>query len=442
MIKEKRMSSDDKRVWLIIVVMIGIGAMFIPFSHIFLGVNYGYTLRTVTLGGSILGMISGVLGCFAVLRHESLMGDALSHAALPGVAIAFLLAGRELSVLLIGAGIASWLGVQFISAILRTTRIKQDTAMGIVLAAWFAVGIALLAYIQSIPDASQAGLDKFIFGQAAAIVESDVVLVSGVGLVIFIILGIFWKEFKLITFDPEFATANGFRIGFLNTLLSTLIVIAIVLGLQLAGVILMVGLLIAPAIAARQWTHKLNQMVILAAVFGAFSGGTGAVISAIDSDIPTGPMIIVMAFSVVMLSISFAPGRGLIWTWLRQRDDSRRFATQNALRDLFKYATSHGSAGSAVPDNFIRGIGNASVLLGLDQLRQQGHANYANNQWTLTKTGIKMAQYDAHNQRLWEIYRIYGDELGIINIHEDRQLNISDILSEDDVQKLELKLEK
>lgn len=442
MIKGKRISPEDKRVWLIIAIMMGIGAIFIPFSQIFLGVNYSYTLRTVALGGSILGLISGVLGCFAVLRHESLMGDALSHAALPGVAIAFLLVGRELSVLLVGAGIASWLGVQFISAILRTTRIKQDTAMGIVLAAWFAAGIALLAYIQSIPDASQAGLDNFIFGQAAAIVESDVKLVSAVGLFSFIILGIFWKEFKLITFDPEFATANGFRIGFLNTLLSTLIVIAIVLGLQLAGVILMVGLLIAPAIAARQWTHKLDQMVILAAVFGAFAGGTGAVISAVDSDIPTGPMIIVVAFSVVMISICFAPGRGLIWTWLRQRDDSRRFATQNALRDLYKYATAHGSASSAVPDTFIRGIGNSSVLMGLDQLRQQGHANYTDNQWTLTKTGIKMAQHDAHNQKLWEMYRIYGDELGLQIIREDRQLNINDVLSEAAVQLLELKLEK
>jgi len=210
----------------------------------------------------------------------------------------------------------------------------------------------------------------------------------------------------------------------------------------LAGVILLVGLLIAPAIAARQWTHKLNQMVILAAVFGAFAGGTGAVISAIDSDIPTGPMIIVVAFIVVMLSIGFAPGRGLIWTWLRQRDDSRRFATQNALRDLFKYATDHGGANSAVPDSFIRGIGNSSVLLGLEQLRQQGHANSTNNQWTLTKTGIKMAQHDAHNQKLWEMYRIYGDELGLPIVREDRQLIISDVLSDDAVQKLELKLEK
>lgn len=439
--KARRFSEADKRVWLIILAILVIGLIFIPFSQVVLGVNYSYTLRTVAFGGSILGVISGVLGCFAVLRHESLMGDALSHAALPGVAVAFLLAGRELGVLLIGAGIASWLGVRFISSILRTTRIKQDTAMGIVLAAWFAAGIALLAYIQSIPDASQAGLDKFIFGQAAAIIESDVILISVVGLVAFVLMALFWKEFKLITFDSEFAQANGFRVGFLNTLLSTLIVVAIVLGLQLAGVILMVGLLIAPAISARQWTHKLDQMVILSAVFGAFSGGVGAVISAIDNDIPTGPMIIVVAFILVILSIGFAPGRGLIWTMLRQREDSRRFAQQNALRDLYRYAMAHGGATSPIPDSFIRGIGNNSVLLGLNQLLQDGHADNQQDEWRLTKTGVKLAQHDAHNQKLWDAYRVYSDELGLPLIREDRQVDIHDVLPSDAIEQLERKLE-
>lgn len=273
----------DRRVWLIIAGIVVFGLLFIPLGQLLFDLRFTYTVRVVALGGSILGLLSGVLGCFAVLRQESLLGDALSHAALPGVALAFLVAGRDLNTLLIGAGIASWVGLRFLSALLHSTRIKQDTAMGIVLATWFAAGIALLTYIQSIPDASQAGLDQFIFGQAAAIIESDVTLVSLVGVVVLAVITLFWKEFKLVTFDPEFAGANGIRIRFINALLSTLIVVAIVLGLQLAGVILMVGMLIAPGVAARQWTHKLDQMVILAAVFGAFAGGVGAVISAMDS---------------------------------------------------------------------------------------------------------------------------------------------------------------
>ena len=188
------MSVDDRRVWLLIAAIAVLGAVFIPISQIWLDIEYDYTLRTVVLGSSILGIISGVLGCFAVLRRESLMGDALSHAALPGVGIAFLLAGRELGALLIGAGISSWLGVMFIRSLLSTTRIKQDTAMGITLAAWFAAGIALLAYIQAVPDASQAGLDTFIFGQAAAIVESDVRLIAAVSTVVFIVIIVFMER--------------------------------------------------------------------------------------------------------------------------------------------------------------------------------------------------------------------------------------------------------
>jgi len=436
------LSAEDRRVWLLIGAVMLMSVLFIPFSQAVLAIKYTYTVRIVALGGSILGIVSGVLGSFAVLRRESLMGDALSHAALPGVAIAFLLAGRELSVLLIGAGIASWIGVQFIRSVVSTTRIKQDTAMGIVLATWFAAGIALLAYIQARPDASQAGLDSFIFGQAAAIVERDVQLISGVGMLAFIVLGLFWKEFKLVTFDPEFAGANGFRVRFINTLLSTLIVVAIVLGLQLAGVILMVGMLIAPGIAARQWTQKLNQMVILSAVFGAFAGGVGAVLSAVDTDVPTGPMIIVVAFVIVMISLAFAPGRGLIWTWLQQRGDQRRFAAQITLRDLYRYAQAHGGTSHPVPEDILIGVGGSSAQLGLKQLERRGYVNAQAGKWVLTAQGAEAAANDAHNQQLWDAYRVYGDELDLPLINEDRQRSIDEVLSDEAVVRLEHQLER
>jgi len=433
------LSSTDRRVWIVIGVIILLGAIFIPISQALLDVDYNYTLRTVALGGAILGIVSGVLGSFAVLRHESLMGDALSHAALPGVAIAFLVAGRDLGALLIGAGIASWIGVQFIRSVLHTTRLKQDTAMGIVLAAWFAAGIALLAYIQARPDASQAGLDSFIFGQAAAMVERDVQLIAVVGCLAFLFVVLFWKEFKLITFDPAFAEANGFRVGMINSLLSTLIVVAIVLGLQLAGVILMVGMLIAPGIAARQWTHKLDQMMILAGVFGAFAGGVGAILSAVDADVPTGPMIIVVAFSIVMVSIAFAPERGIVWRWWRQRGDQRRFAAQTCLRDLYKYAQSHDDVTYPIPNIFIQGIGGSHTPLGLNQLEKNGYIQAIDDTWQLTPKGIELATKDAKNQHLWELYRAYGDELHLPIISEDRQTDIYSVLPQETIQQLEQK---
>lgn len=432
-----RISPEDRQVWLLIASMALLGLLFIPFSQYVLDVRYNYTLRTVALGGTLLGIVSGVLGCFAVLRRESLMGDALSHAALPGVAIAFLVAGRELGVLLIGAGIASWLGVLFIHAILRTTRIKQDAAMGTVLATWFAGGIALLAYIQSRSDASQAGLDTFIFGQAAAIRGRDVELIAIVGLVAFVVLALFWKEFKLITFDAEFAGANGFRVGLLNGLLSTLIVIAIVLGLQVAGVILMVGMLIAPAIAARQWTNKLDQMVILAAVFGAFAGGTGAILSALDRNLPTGPMIIVMAFSLVVISVGFAPGRGLLWSLLRSYRDRRRFAAQTLLDDLYHYAIDHGSPTQPVPNEFLLGVGGGSATLGLRRLQRRDLIQRVDTAWALTPEGVQIASQQAQNAELWDLYRQYGEELDLPMVSENRQKSIRTMLSDESIRKLE-----
>ena len=318
----------ERRIWQMIAALLALGILLLPLSQALFGLRLTYTVRVVALGGSLLGALSGAVGCFAVLRRESLLGDALSHAALPGVAIGFLLAGRQLGALLVGAGIASWLGLRLAAAIMRTTRIKQDAALGIVLASFFAAGIALLTTIQSLPDASQAGLDSFIFGQAAAIIESDIALLGSVGMAVIVVLVLLWKEFKLLTFDVDFATAGGLRASLLDALLSALIVVTIVLGLQLAGVILMVGMLIAPAIAARQWTHSLEQMVVLAAALGAFAGGSGAVISALDSDIPTGPMIIVVAFALVLLSIMLAPGRGLLWGRLRQRENSRQFRSR------------------------------------------------------------------------------------------------------------------
>jgi manganese/zinc/iron transport system permease protein len=319
----------DGRIWRGIALFAGAAALAFPISAA-LGVAYNYTVINVALGGALLGALCGALGAFAVLREQSLLGDALSHAALPGVTIAFLIAGRQTGALLIGAAMSGWLGAWLIGAITRTTRIKQDAAMGIVLASFFAIGIALLSYIQGREDASQAGLDKFIFGQAAAIVQSDVILIGGVGLAVLIVLGLLWKEFKLITFDVGFAAANGFRVRTLSLILSSLIVVAIVLGLQLAGVILMVGLLIAPAAAARQWTRRLGQMATLAALIGAFVGASGAVISAVEVGLPTGPLIIVVAFAIVFISLLVAPERGLIWAALKQAADRRRFAAELA----------------------------------------------------------------------------------------------------------------
>ncbi|RKU15604.1 zinc transporter [Candidatus Poribacteria bacterium] len=292
-------------------------------EHFYFLTRFDYTLMIVTSGAALLGTVSGALGTYAVLRRQSLLGDVISHAALPGIAIAFLLTGSKTPLLLVlGAAIAGWLGALIILSIVRLTRIKYDSAFGLVLSTFFGFGMVLLSLIQRSGNANQAGLDDFIFGQAATILKRDVLTIGILGGIALIIMLIFWKELKLLIFDEGFAASIGLPIRALDILLTSLLVIAIVIGLQAVGAVLMSAMLVAPAVAARQWTDRLNLMVILAACFGAFAGVSGTIISS-PIRIPTGPTIILCATVMVGISIAFAPNRGLLWNSIKQRRNRR-----------------------------------------------------------------------------------------------------------------------
>lgn len=263
---------------------------------------FDYTLRTVALGAGVLGAISGALGAFAVLRKQSLLGDAMSHAALPGIAIAFLLTESKAPlVLLLGAAVAGWVGTLLVSSVVSTTRIKLDSALGIVLSVFFGFGLMLLTFIQRMPTAAQAGLDKFLFGQAATLVERDVLAMGLLGLPAIALMLLFWKEFKLLSFDPDFGASLGLPMRLLDILLTTLIVVAIVVGLQTVGVVLMSAMVVAPAAAARQWTDRLGVMVGLSALLGALAGVSGAVLSSTTARLPTGPTVVLCISAIVLI---------------------------------------------------------------------------------------------------------------------------------------------
>lgn len=286
---------------------------------------FDYTLRNVALGSAVLGIVGGVLGSFAVLRRQGLLGDALAHTALPGIALAFLLANSKASlVLMLGAAVAGWIGTLIIIGVVKETRISEDSALGIVLTTFFGLGIVLLTYIQQNRGANQAGLDKFLFGQAATLVEDDVIQMAVIGAVALLIVGLLFKEFKIFSFDPEFAASLGFPTQKLNVLLTSLIVVAVVIGLQTVGVVLMAAMLIGPAAAARQCTNRLGVMLILSGFFGMLAGVLGAVISVTAERIPTGPMVVLCVTALVVLSILFAPERGIVWDSLRLRRARRQ----------------------------------------------------------------------------------------------------------------------
>jgi len=267
---------------------------------------FDYTILTVVLGSSILGAVTGALGSFAVLRRQSLLGDAISHASLPGIAIAFMLTGsKHPLILLLGAFITGWIGAILVNLIRDYTVVKEDAALGIILSVFFGFGLMLLTIIQRSGAANQTGLNTFLFGSAATLLLEDVIVLGSMAFIALSVLWLLWKEFKILTFDPDFAMTQNIPRKRLTILLTSLIVISIVIGLQTVGVVLMSALVIAPAAAARQWTHKLGKMVILSAIVGACSSVVGVLISASYAHVPTGPMIVIVLSVFVTFSLLF-----------------------------------------------------------------------------------------------------------------------------------------
>ncbi|HET9589782.1 MAG TPA: metal ABC transporter permease [Anaerolineales bacterium] len=372
-------------------------------SQLLYDLFFDYTLRTVGLGAAILGIVSGMLGSFAVLRKQSLLGDAISHAALPGIVLAFLLTRtREPAVLMLGALIAGWIGTLFMLTITRTTRIKYDSALGLVLSVFFGLGLMLLTFTQKLPDATQAGLDKFLFGQAATLLQRDVITMGLIGAMALGLLVAFWKEFKLLTFDPEYAASLGFPVRVLDVLLTTLLVIAIVIGLQTVGVVLMSAMIVAPAAAARQWTDRLSLMVVLGGLFGALAGVGGTLISSSAERLPTGPVIVLCVSTIVLISMLFATNRGLLWNWIRSQQNRRKLRARAVLADLNTLAMQHPDQEHGHSVSVLRAMSTNpdGVSYALSQLKERGHAReVAHEVWALTDEGLAEASKNLENKR-------------------------------------------
>jgi manganese/zinc/iron transport system permease protein len=349
-----------------------------------------HTVQVVALGSLVLGVVSGCLGSFAVLRQQSLLGDAIAHATLPGVGLAFLFTeSKNPLVLLIGAALSGWVGTLMVMAITKTTRIKKDTALGIVLSVFFGFGIVILTLIQKLPTASKAGLDKFLFGNAATLLESDVITMIVLGLIVLLLLMLFWKEFKILTFDYDFAKSIGFPVKTLDVFLMSLIVAAIVIGLQTVGVVLMSAMLVAPAAAARQWTDRLSVMVVLASVFGALAGVGGAVTSSLIIHLPTGPTIVVYISVIVFVSLLFAPNRGLVADWLRTYRSRRDIQLTAMLNNLLLFSEIHKDPFHPHNIAALNAIGRGALNRTMMALKKKGWVEeYPDNRWALTPEGL------------------------------------------------------
>ncbi len=293
-------------------------------------------LFTVTLGATLLGILAGLVGTFSYVRGENLLGDALSHAALPGLALSFLLLKmKSAPILLSGAALSGLVAMGMIIVIINKSKLKLDTALALVLSVFFGLGFVLMGIIQRHFGQEQAGLESYIFGQAAAFLKSDlwIVIISSIFIITMILL--FYKEFKLFSFDPEYMDTLGLPVRKIQLLLNFLLVLTIIIELQTVGVILMSAMLISPSAAARLWTHKLDVLLITSGILGGVSACVGTLIS-VHQQLPTGPAIVLVLSLVILISLIFSPKGG----WLARRKKDRKVAEEVIKRSLLSHIDS------------------------------------------------------------------------------------------------------
>jgi len=349
----------------------------------------GFNTTVVLLGTTLLGMAAGTVGVFTLLRKRALVTDALSHATLPGIALAFIVGvaieieARSMAVLLSGAVATGALGVLLIQLITRYTRLPEDAAIGVVLGTLFGLGAVLLSYIQNMPTGNQAGITSYILGQPAAMNRYEAILIGLIAAGAVAATALLFKEFRLICFDQDFAGAQGWPLFRLDLLIMALVVVVTVIGLKTVGLILIVALVIVPPAAARFWTERLGRMLVISALIGGASGWIGATASALLSNMPAGGIIVLVAGVFFLASLLFAPARGVLASALRHADLRRRVFEQ---RDLAARLAG-------------RPAGRSPWALGW--LRLRGLVDGAGQ---LTAHGRARAAAFATNQRLWETF--------------------------------------
>lgn len=388
----------------------------------------GYNASIVTLGVTFLGAASGLLGCFTVLRKRALMSDALAHSALPGLALTFIIVtslgadARNLIVLLLGAALSASLGIICVQFISRKTRLTEDSAIGAVLSVFFGAGIVLLSYIQNMGTAQAAGLQTFIYGQAAALRLSDMFLTICLTFLAVAVCVLLLKEFRLVCFDPEFAASQGWRVNLIDLIMMGLLILIIVIGLQSVGLILIVALLVIPPATARFWTEDLKVMLVISSVCGALSAYIGTNLSTIIPHLPTGAVIVVSAGCLFVTSLLIAPQRGLIATALRNLALRVKVSEDHILRAAYEIAEQNGDLSGEISLDRVRPLKDWSnysrkVLLLVARFRNLIRVDFVGRAIFLTPHGLRRAIELVRNHRLWEEYLLHYS--GISASHVD-----------------------
>ena len=384
-----------------------------------LSLQSGYNSMVVIIGTTLLGISAGVVGVFALLRKRSLMADALSHATLPGIGLAFIIAtalgfeGRSLPNLLLGATVTGVLGVLTIQWLVRSTRLKEDAAIGIVLSVFFGAGVVLLSVVQSMKAGTAGGLNHFIYGQTAAMSAADAMIMGLIAILTVCIAFFLLKEFALVCFNDAFAQVTGWPVSKIDLLMMGLVALVTVAGLQAVGLILVVAMLIIPAVAARFWTEKLWMLVLLAGFIGGLSGYLGSVASALFPRKPAGAVIVLTAGFIFSLSLFFAPSRGVVASLVRRFRLKLRIATDHLLEAAVQSRTAGEALMNRAQTQELKskrhwGLG-LSFFVPLF-VRMKGLGRFQGGAFWVSEAGLERGARVERNHRLWGQYLLsYAD---------------------------------
>lgn len=415
-----------------------------------------HTSRTVLLGTMLLGMSSGIVGTFMLLRRQALVGDVVSHSALPGVAIAFLIGemvspgeGRSLTWLLVGAAVAGLLAVASTSLITKFSRIKPDAALATVLGVFFGFGAVLFKVVQEIPSGNRAGLQHFILGSASTMTSGDVSLILKASAVVLVACFLMFKELSILCFDEDFASTQGWPVTWMDFALMGLVVAVTVIGLQSVG-ILMVALLITPPTAARFWTESLSRMTLIAAGIGGASALAGTAASATIPNLAGGPTIVLAGSMFFLISLLFGTKSGLIGRWVQRSRTEHRIGRDHLLRAMFEVIEARlGSEETLELDQLKTeavSLGELTRRRSWSGLRVSRLLNRAfsngdvsldpSGAWRLSATGARVACRAVRNHRLWEIFLIRSADIAPSHVDRDADF-IEHVLTPEVIEELE-----
>ncbi|KHQ51493.1 metal ABC transporter permease [Mameliella alba] len=383
----------------------------------------GYNAALVAVGAALLGFAAGAAGTFLFLRKRALVSDAVAHATLPGVGLAFITMvwlggdGRNLLGLLAGSAVTAGIGLLAVEWMTRRTRLSEDAAIGAVLSVFFGLGIVILTVIQTMSSGRQAGLESFLLGSTAGMLFQDAIVIAVGGSLAVLATWVMRRPMTLVAFDAEYAAASGVNVPGIDRLMMALVMAVTVIGLKIVGLILIVAMLIIPPVTARFWTERSQSLIWYAGGIGAVSGYLGAALSASAPDLPTGPIIVLVAAGLFLLSLFLAPARGVAAAVFRHRRFQRKVHRRQGLLALARQEPIHDEL-------------TLRVLRGEGLIRADGVA---------TETGRAQAAKIARDERRWDVAREIHQDTGLTGRY-DGLTPIEDVFAPDEIAEFDSRI--